>query len=466
MFVKLQNIISELSVALPSARFYLVGGSVRDSLLFGGFDSPRIKDFDVEVFNVSQVKLLETFFNLKIAYDHVGQHFGVYKVYVDGETFDFSFPREEKKLGVGYKGFEVDINPFLSLERASIRRDLTVNSIMYDLNENKYIDVFGGMRDLELKLAVPTSEYFKEDPLRVLRAFQFISRFDFSWNEQLVSFCKELLCEKEYLTPERVWVEWEKWATKSLLPSKGLQFLLECGWIEGELFDLIGIQQDPTHHPEGDAFIHTLHVCDAANEIAIRENLSDDEKIILNLSALLHDLGKANTTFFNEKKQKWVAYGHNATGVPLAENFLKKINCPEKFRRPILTLVEEHMVHLTKDPSKKNLQKLINRLVKGGTNLKMLSMVVEADCNGRPPSPKGISPRFILWLDLSRDLGLTGDKKIEPIVTGDDLISLGFKEGKELGDILKFLYDEQINCRLTEENKETFFKTLKKKIKI
>lgn len=467
MLEKLLNIIKEFTALEPSAKFYLVGGCVRDSLMDSenGFNSSSIKDFDIEVFNIHPAQFTKALFKLGLPYDEVGQSFGVYKVHVDGETFDFAFPRSEKKVGQGYKGFEVEVNPFLSLKEAASRRDLTINSVMYDLQTQTYVDFFEGIKHIEKGYAHPTSEAFKEDPLRVLRAFQFVSRFGLNWTDALRDFSCDLLQEKKSLTPERVWVEWEKWATKSKYPALGINFLVDTFWEESEISNLIGINQEPSHHPEGDAYEHTLWVVRAAKAIAEREQLNQDETIILMLAALCHDFGKANTTFFHEKKQKWVAYNHQITGVPLAESFLNKINCPEKYRRPILTLVREHMVHLLEEPNAKNVRKLVNRLIEGKTTFRMLCFVTEADNSGRPPLPTGLSPRFIPWIEQLNSLGLTGNEKVPALVTGDELIALGMKEGKELGDYLKHCYEEQMCGKLTLENKQKYLNNASRKIK-
>lgn len=454
-----------MSQLLPEARFMLVGGAVRDALMNGGdFEHPTIKDYDVEVFAVQPEdfeSMLNTIdlVNMKLTYDKVGQSFGVYKITVNGFTFDFAFPRREQKVGLGYRGFEVEIDPTMSFEEACGRRDLTINAVMYDLLTGEYVDPYNGIEHINTELLCPTSMAFMEDPLRVLRSFQFLSRFNFNVALLLVEYSYQLLNEKTTLTPERVWVEWEKWATKSIVPQRGLKFLKTCGWAEIELLNLLDIPQDPTHHPEGDAFIHTLHVVDAANTIRIREKLNHDESICLMLSALSHDFGKANTTVFNEKKQKWTAYNHQITSVPLAETFLEKINCPLKHRQTILTLVREHMVHLLETPTDKNVKRLINRLVKGKATMRQLAMVVEADCSGRPPLPQGQSPKFQLWLDKMEELGLDGESKIQPIVTGDWLIGQGLQEGETLGTVLRELYEAQISGRFNDlSSGDRFFK--------
>jgi len=447
MFETLKKFINNLSTELPSAKFYLVGGCVRDALMAEeSFFNPKIKDFDVEIFNVMPIEFEKTMAKLGVSYDCVGVSFGVYKVYVDGETFDFAFPRREKKTGLGYKGFQVEIDPYMSVEEACGRRDLTINAMAYDILTATLIDPFKGREHIFLRTLHPTTEAFKEDPLRVLRAFQFASRFKFGWSLDLLLMANDLYSEKQTLTPERIWVEWEKWCTRSNSPSNGLNFLVESGWVESEILNLMGVEQDPTHHPEGDVFNHTLCVVDAMNDICQREGVTHEEKIILMLTALCHDFGKANTTRFNEKKQKWTAYNHQITGVPLAETFLEKINCPLKYRQTILTLVREHMVHLLEVANDKNVRRLINRLVSGKANLRLLTLMVEADVSGRPPLPKGLSPRFMPWLDGCEKLGLDGENKIAPIITGDILIGqFGMREGKELGDFIKELYNCQID---------------------
>lgn len=465
MFNTLNNFVTRLSDELQSAKFYLVGGCVRDALMNDyNFDTPRIKDFDVEIFNVLPDTFEKTLAKLGVGFDRVGVSFGVYKIYVDGETFDFAFPRREVKTGEGYKGFEVEIDPFMSVEEACGRRDLTINAMAYDLQGGQLIDPFNGNAHQFLGILHPTTDAFKEDPLRVLRAFQFSSRFGFSCTDELKDFAVQLLPEKKSLTPERVWVEWEKWCTKSIQPSRGLQFLCETGWAENELLALQDVQQDPTHHPEGDALLHTFHVVDAMNEICNRERVSSDEKIVLMLAALCHDFGKAVSTQWNEKKEKWTAYNHQTTGVPLTKSFLDKINCPLKYRQSILTLVLEHMVHLLQEPNAKNVRNLINRLVKGKATMRLLTLVVESDSSGRPPLPKQLSPRFIPWLDKCSELNLTGESKIPAIVNGDVLIDqLNMVEGKELGDLLQDLYDRQMEGAFVDL--ETAFQYIKKRFK-
>lgn len=451
MYKKLQKFAVQLVNELPKIKLYLVGGSVRDSILSGDnfqFNHPSIKDLDIEIYNVQPAQFIAALDKLGVKYDLVGQSFGVYKVTLagDGETFDFAFPRREVKTGVGYKGFTIEVDPFMSLEEAVQRRDLTINGLMWDILAERLIDLVWGIEDIHRGQLRAVSEKFNEDPLRVLRVFQFAARFGFTASMGLTDRCYSLLKEKNTLVKERVWGEWEKWCTKSLNPSMGIEFLKECLWLDDEIADLFGVQQDPIYHPEGDAYVHTLHVIESANCIRVREHLSKDDSIVLMLSALCHDFGKVLTTKWDG--ERWVSPNHANVGVVFTQNFLEKIGCPLKYRKAICTLVAEHMTHLNFSEmylNPRGVRRLINRLVDGETNLRMLGHLVEADHSGRPPLAGGMPETMENIFDMAAQLQLDGESKIAPEITGDELIALGFKEGKELGDVLKKLYQKQLD---------------------
>ena len=95
--------------------------------------------------------------------------------------------------------------------------------------------------------------------------------------------CRGLLPEATDLARDRIWHEWEKWAARGTHPSLGLEFLRETNWLSlyPELEALVGVQQDPEWHPEGDVWTHTLHVCDAAAVVADREQLAGRDRIVV-----------------------------------------------------------------------------------------------------------------------------------------------------------------------------------------
>ena len=151
---------------------YFVGGCVRDAIC-----DNIVKDFDIECYGLSGEDIKNAvgeYYNL----DAVGMSFGVFKVH--HFEIDISLPRKENKIGAGHRGFIVDCIPQLTQTEATARRDFTVKAMMYDPLTEELIDLWGGRDDLQNRVLRHVSEHFQEDPLRVLRAMQFASRFDFS----------------------------------------------------------------------------------------------------------------------------------------------------------------------------------------------------------------------------------------------------------------------------------------------
>ena len=167
---------------------WVVGGTVRDTLL-------RIQphDIDVEVYNLTVEKIIETL-SVFGQIDEVGRSFGILKLKIDEKEYDVSLPRSDSKVADGHKGFIVNADPFMSPKEAARRRDFTINAIMYNPLTGEFFDPFGGMKDLHnrvLRIVDPIT--FKEDPLRILRAMQFISRFNLTVDPDSMEYMKGML---------------------------------------------------------------------------------------------------------------------------------------------------------------------------------------------------------------------------------------------------------------------------------
>src|SRR5690606_19773099 len=199
--------------------------------------------------------------------DVVGRSFGVIKIRsgATGNEYDFSLPRRESKTGAGHRGFAVRPDPMLTDAEAAARRDFTVNAIALDPFNGTVIDPHGGRRDLDSRVLRHTGPAFRDDPLRVLRAFQLAARFNFTLAPETAALCRSMADSFHELPGERIWGEWDKWAVKSTKPSAGLTVLEETGWLVHfpEVAALRGCPQEPEWHPEGDAFTHTQHCLDA-----------------------------------------------------------------------------------------------------------------------------------------------------------------------------------------------------------
>ena len=201
---------------------YLVGGYVRDRLM-----GLRAKDKDYVIVGASEsdIKYLKS-----IGYKQVGIDF---PVFLSPEGNEYALARTERKVGVGYNGFEVNTKG-VTLEQDLYRRDITVNSIAYDPVLQIHIDPYGGKDDIKNKVLRHVSEHFKEDPLRVLRLARFATRYnDFTIHESTVTMCTEMVStgELNHLVPDRVYVEFEK-ALSEEKPAKFLKTLANFGYYE------------------------------------------------------------------------------------------------------------------------------------------------------------------------------------------------------------------------------------------
>lgn len=205
----------------------VVGGAVRDS--FVGADN---KDIDIEVHKTDMDTLIRTLKEKGYTVDEVGKQFGVLKASKKGvvSDLDISVPRKENRLGSGHRAFDVEIDKNMTVEEAAERRDFTFNAIMYDHKRGVIVDPAGGRKDMQNGVIQHVSPKFSEDPLRVLRGFQFAGRFNMSMSKETATLCRDLKDEYKDLSTERVQEEWGKFYTKSSHPLKSIQTLKATGW--------------------------------------------------------------------------------------------------------------------------------------------------------------------------------------------------------------------------------------------
>ena len=419
------------------------GGAVRDWLL-----EREPEDLDVEVFDVSWENLMAVLKRLGKV-NEVGKAFGVARLRVEPGEIDFSLPRLESKTDPGHKGFVVRSERSLDLKLAAARRDFTINSMAYDWKDGVVWDPFGGKPDLESRILRHTSAAFVEDPLRVLRGFQFCSRFHLTAAEETIELCRGIKAAYRELPVERVWMEWEKWATHSVRPSLGLQFLKATGWITHypELNDLIDCPQDPLWHPEGDVFVHTCHCLDAMVELEAYREADKSGRLALMFATLAHDFGKPSTTVQKEKKGtlRWVSPGHDQTGPPLAESFLKSIGAPPQSLIPrVRALVSCHMaaIQIQQKPGRAQVRRLARKV--HPSSLTELFAVIQADQAGRPPRSPGPSQGLLQLQEVAAEECLARQAP-KPVVMGRHLLERGLEPGPRFKTILDELFERQLD---------------------
>jgi tRNA nucleotidyltransferase (CCA-adding enzyme) len=420
-------------------RALIVGGWVRDRLL----GVPESSNVDLEVFGLPGDRLralLESFGRVEA----VGESFQVYKI----GDIDVSLPRRDSKAGRGHRGFVVTGDPELTIVEAARRRDFTVNAISWDPLSNEYFDPFDGRADLARRLLrVVDPQTFGDDSLRVLRGVQFAARFALTLEEATAAICRQIPLDD--LPPERVWGEFEK-LLFAPRPSIGFAVAMDLGMIAKlfpELQALAGCPQEPEWHPEGDVWVHNLQVIDRARTRV--DDLPRPQQIAVMLGAVCHDLGKPATTRFLDGRIR--SLDHEEQGVAPASAFLDRLNVNAfagyDVRRQVLGITAQHLKPGSWFKVRDEVGDGAFRRLAHKVDLELLARVAKSDCEGRRPGEFDCTA-MDWFLERARALGVQ-HRPPEPILLGRHLLALGLTPGPRIGEILKAIYEQQMDGAVT-----------------
>jgi tRNA nucleotidyltransferase (CCA-adding enzyme) len=413
-------------IASHGGKAFYVGGYVRDKIM--EIAAPDGEDIDIEVYFLNIEELQSILSNYGTTH-LIGKSFPVVKISGHPE-WDFTLPAKSDH----------------SFAEACGRRDFTINSMMMDILSGEIIDIYGGREDVKNRIIMHTNEKnFKDDPLRVYRAFQFAARLDFSLHLETIEIIKKT--DLKNIASTRIYEELKKLLMLSPQPSIGLRYMEKTNVLERMhplLYKLIGCEQSPLNHPEGDVWEHTLLVVDQAARL--RPKSLNPEALMF--ASLVHDIGKPQTT--KVKGDKVTAYGHDVLGEKLALSFLQELTNKTTLINAISVLVREHMhpVLLYKDRervSDKAIRKLVNRV-----NLKELLLISEADFKGRALE-RDFDVIRSWFLQKVSSLGLKLDKKIEPLIKGRDLVQMGLSPGPAFSKTLDYSFELQLEGKGKEE---------------
>jgi tRNA nucleotidyltransferase (CCA-adding enzyme) len=430
-------------------RVLVVGGSVRDALWDERHGTrTQIKDVDLEVFGIPAEELRSMVLAAHPRTKLVGAAFGV--LTVEELALDISLPRRERQVGQGHTDFIVDADPTMSSAQAAARRDFTINAISWDPLTGEVVDPVRGEADLGAGVLRHVGPQFAEDPLRVLRGAQFIARFGLTADPATEVLCASLLPAAASLSSERVWDEVGKLLLKGVRPGAGLRFLERVGWTavaSPQLAALVGVEQDPVWHPEGDVFTHTCHVLDFWSEHLRTGDPYED--LVIALAAWAHDFGKASTTAFVDGR--WRAHDHEAAGIAPTREWLADAQFPlvDGMRRDRLTdevtvLVASHLAPVTLHKQQSG-DKAIRRLAQKVGRIDRLVRLAHADQGGRPPLDNREFPAGEWLLARASELHVV-DAPPHGLLRGQDLIDeLGLVPGPEFKRLLAAALAAQID---------------------
>lgn len=396
---------------------FIVGGCVRDSLL-----KRPLKDWDITT-SATPEKVMKLF-------DHTiptGIKHGTVTIVLNGKNYEVTTYRLDGNYTDNRHPDEVIFTS--SLEEDLSRRDFTINALAY--NDSKgLIDIFNGISDLQNKLIKcvgDAEKRFHEDALRMLRGIRFACELGFNIEANTYKAICHNSTHLKNVSCERIRDELVKMLLSNI-PSRGIRMLQESRLLQfviPELIETVGFDQKNPHHDKN-VFDHIMAVLDNSPSI-----------LSVRLSALLHDIGKPRT-FTIDKQGIGHFYGHNIESSHMAEIILRRLKFDNAMIKKVLILIREHMTayNVMKE---KTLKKFIDRV--GVENLDDLFKLQIADSKGHRTNAD-YSPIIKRREEVRKIL-----KKGEPFnvsqlkIDGNDLIELGIKPGKEIGEILNKLLD-------------------------
>ncbi len=344
---------------------YLVGGAVRDALL----GRPQ-GDRDWVLVGATVDELLAA------GYKPVGADF---PVFLDPQTHEeHALARTERKTGPGYRGFQFNADPGVTLEEDLLRRDLTINAIAQD-ESGTIVDPFGGRGDLQAKVLRHVSSAFAEDPVRILRLARFAARFaDFTVAPETEALMRAMVeaGEVDALVPERVWREVSRGLMETR-PSRMFEVLRGCGALARvlpEVDRLFGVPQRAEYHPEVDTGVHLMMVLDMAARLGA--------SLPVRYACLGHDLGKGTTPA--EVLPKHI--GHEERSVRLVRRMSERLRVDNACRALAEVVAREHgNVHRSGEFGAAAIVRLLERCdaLRRPDRFAELLLACECDARGR-----------------------------------------------------------------------------------
>ena len=409
----------------------LVGGCVRDILL-----GREPADYDVATDALpDQVMAL---FPDSVG---VGAQFGVVAVQRDSFKVEIATFRAD----AGYSdGRHPDAVLFARTPKEDVqRRDFTINGLLMRHDSGEVLDFVGGQEDLRAGIVRAIGEpdrRFREDKLRLLRAVRFAARFGFAIESATFDAIRRHAHDITQVSAERMRDELTKLLTEGAARG-GFELLDETGLLGTvlpEIAAMKGVEQPPQFHPEGDVWIHTRLMI---------EQLPAGTRPTLAWGVLLHDVGKPPTFKSAEETGDRIRFnGHVDVGIQMARGIARRLRFSNEDTEQIVALVANHMRFKDVEQMRASTLKRFLRLTRFDEHLELHRL----DCissHGRLES----------YGFVSRTLAETPAEQIRPLrlLTGDDLLAMGYEPGPVFSEILRSVEDAQLEGQFTTKQEAT-----------
>jgi poly(A) polymerase len=396
---------------------YWVGGSVRDLLL-----KKTPKDFDVVT--SARVPQISKLFpkHLKI-----GKKFGIVIATEFTKPVEIATFRKDLEYADGRR--PQGVVP-ASLEEDVLRRDFTVNGLLFDPVSKRLIDLVGGKKDL-VKRVIRTigdpEKRFREDHLRLLRAIRFSVQLDFKIQDKTWKAIQKLAPKIRRISAERIREELLK-ILSSPMPDEGLCLLEKSGLLKAilpEVQKLKGVTQSKKYHPEGDVFRHTA--------IVLKSLVPFKPEPALLMAGLLHDIEKPSTWFKDERGIHF--YGHEIKGIQTAHKILKRLRFSNEDQKKVAYLIQNHLKWFSARDMR--LTRLKNYMRHPYFYLTL--PLFKSDLGNNRQAIE--TYRYIM---AQYDLFKSEKVISHNLLRGKDLIELGYNEGPIIGKILKAIEEKRL----------------------
>lgn len=394
---------------------YWVGGCVRD--LEMGIDP---HDYDIAT-NARPSEITGLFEHAVL----VGVQFGVIIVWLGDHAYEVATFRTEGPYVDGRRPSSVR---FVGAEEDVRRRDFTINGLLHDPLTGTTLDFVGGRDDIARRVVRTIGEpaaRFAEDRLRMLRAVRLATELDFSIDDETLAVVRRESAAIVQVSAERIRDELFRLLVSSQR-GRGLRLLDETAVLDAilpEVAAMHGVEQPPEFHPEGDVFTHTVlaldHLRNPSPELA--------------LATLLHDAGKPPT--FERAADRIRFNGHAEVGARMTEAICRRLRLSGDQTDRVVRLVADHL--RIKDLQRMRPAKAHRFLLQPDAPDHL--ELHRADCLA---SHRNLD--VYRWAVAQRAALLVRHHSLPRLLTGDDLIRLGYRPGPKFKSILEAVEDAQL----------------------
>ncbi len=429
--IKEYDVIQDIARKPFSGTIYLVGGAIREMFL-----KKTPSDYDLALTDERDLKVLEALFE-RPSFVLGKKPIQTHRIVADDTSFDITI----------IEG---------TIEEDLKRRDFTMNAIAYDIHNDVIVDTLGGLEDIQkMVIRYPAKETIVNDPLRMLKAVRHFANLDgFTLDDELLQSIKEMKHLIHEVAPERIKYEMDHIIVSHRV-ADGMEMLEETGLLFEIFPELYALRlmdiekqfelETLGHTLDGFRFLHHYN-----NEFFL------DEKMLRNVGYgfLFHDLGKANTYYYDEKKGNVHFFFHERVSREMASRIMEKLRFSTHEMKAILALIESHMrVFLISDnePRERAVKRLVYKMGDLTPSLILHSMCDMYGSSGGidNPSTEQVKKCCEEILEAYRE---SLKVPLPRLLTGDDLIALDFAPGPAIGSCLDNIREKQITGEMTDSD--------------